>query len=106
MFRENHPVNKSFPISHNNGRDCAEDLHKSEGLDRIYEAPSLIHDGTHCRQHGCKICTPKDEVDRLEDIRKRWFEERHKGRNARVRAKAIERIQTKDDWDPTEEWSE
>jgi hypothetical protein len=92
-----HPIDKSFGFS----SSSAEDLQKSEELDRIYEVPSLIHDGSHCRQHGCKVCTPKAEVDRLEEIRKKWFEEQHKGRNAKARAKSIERIQTKDGWDPT-----
>jgi hypothetical protein len=105
MLRENAPVDKSFPVSHNNEHDSAQDLQQSEELDRIYEVPSLIHDGSHCRQRGCKVCTPKDEVDRLEEIRKKWFEERNKGRNARARAKSkgkiLAPIQKQDDqWNP------
>jgi hypothetical protein len=92
-----HPIDKDFAFS----RDSAKDLQQSEELDRIYEVPSLIHDGSHCRRNGCNVCTPKSEVDRLEEIRKKWFEERNKGRNAKARAKTIERIQTKDDqWNP------
>jgi hypothetical protein len=84
--------------------------------DSIYEQGTVIHDGEQCRKVlQCKICTPKYIVEELEERRKQWFLEHHKGKNVRARARqkqakakatkitAIEQHQQpeRDDWDPT-----
>jgi 3'-phosphoadenosine 5'-phosphosulfate sulfotransferase (PAPS reductase)/FAD synthetase len=101
MFRENQPVDKSSV-----SQDSAQDLQQSEELNPIYELGTVIHDGIQCRKQGCNVCSPPSEVNAHEEKRRQFFLEAHKGRNARARAKAIERIQTRDDWDPTTDLGE
>jgi hypothetical protein len=98
-MRENTPSYKDlgFPS------DSSKDSQHSGELNPIYELGTVIHDGIQCRKQGCNVCSPPSEVNSHEEIRKKWFEERHKGRNARARAKSIERIPT-DFFDPTTEY--
>jgi hypothetical protein len=98
MPRENPPVDKSSDFSHGSAKDLQDQQEECP----IYEDPSLIHNGIQCRKQGCNVCSPPSEVNAHEEIRKRWFEEQHKGRNAKARAKSIERIQ--DFFDPTCEY--
>jgi hypothetical protein len=99
MSRKDFPVDKSFYKSTNS----AQDLQYSDGEDSIYEREDVTH-GVNCT-----CCISIEESNRLDEKRRQWFIDRHKGRNERVRQKqakarateitAIEQPQS-DTWNP------
>jgi hypothetical protein len=72
-------------------------------------AKSQVYDRENVT-HGvnCNCCTKIEESNRLEERRREWFKEAHKGRNERARrAKSIRQLETntteetqRDDWSP------
>jgi hypothetical protein len=82
---KNPPVYKNSALS----SDIVKYPQDSRAKSQVYDWENVTH-GVNCT-----CCTSIEESNRLEEKRREWFKEAHKGRNKRARrAKSIRQLKT------------